>query len=228
MTTSTSLSPMPDDWSTAVCVVAHPDDMEYGPASAVARWTAQGKNVSYVIISSGEQGIEGTSAIEAGPLREREQRASAEYVGVSELVFLRHADAQLADTALLRRDIVREVRRRNPELVVLLNHHARWAFGGSNSTDHRNTGEAAVGALQEARPPGLRWIAVADSPAADHAVDTTDWLETGVAALREHRAYLAALGGAERSVEHVRGNARAAGRWYGTCYAAPFELLPLS
>lgn len=221
----TSLRPMPEDWTTAVCVVAHPDDMEYGPATAVARWTDQGKTVSYVLISDGEQGIEGMPAAEAGPLREREERAAAARTGVHDLAFLRHPDSVLENTAALRRDIAREVSARAPELVVVLNHRARWAYGGSNSADHRNAGEAAVQALRESPVPELRWVAIADSPEIDHAVDVTDWMRTGLTALREHRAYLAALGGPEWSVEHVRGNAREAGRRYGTEYAAAFELL---
>ncbi|MFE7353343.1 hypothetical protein ACFU8Q_09085 [Streptomyces sp. NPDC057543] len=38
--------PMPGDWQRALCVVAHPDDPECGPACAVAEWTARGKFVA--------------------------------------------------------------------------------------------------------------------------------------------------------------------------------------
>ena len=41
------MKPMPEDWQRAVAAVAHPDDLEYGTAAAVARWTAQGRDVSY-------------------------------------------------------------------------------------------------------------------------------------------------------------------------------------
>ena len=63
-----------EDWQRAVAIVAHPDDLEYGAASAVARWTSKGKEVSYVLATSGEAGIAGLSPREAGPLREEEQR----------------------------------------------------------------------------------------------------------------------------------------------------------
>jgi len=53
------MEPMPEDWNRAVAVVAHPDDLEYGAASAVARWTAQGKHVSYLLATRGEAGIAG-------------------------------------------------------------------------------------------------------------------------------------------------------------------------
>ncbi|MET0825482.1 MAG: PIG-L family deacetylase, partial [Acidimicrobiales bacterium] len=65
----------PEDWSRALAVVAHPDDLEYGTASAVAKWTDQGKWVGYVLATSGEAGIDGLAPAEAGPLRESEEIA---------------------------------------------------------------------------------------------------------------------------------------------------------
>jgi LmbE family N-acetylglucosaminyl deacetylase len=76
-----TVEPMPEDWSRALAVVAHPDDLEYGAASAVARWTDQGKDVAYVLVTSGEAGIDGRDPAEVGPLREAEERAGAAVVG---------------------------------------------------------------------------------------------------------------------------------------------------
>jgi len=61
---------MPEDWERAVAVAAHPDDLEYGLASVVARFTRQGKQVSYVMVTSGEAGIDGMVPGECGRLRE--------------------------------------------------------------------------------------------------------------------------------------------------------------
>ena len=63
------MKPMPEDWERAVAVVAHPDDLEYGVAAAVARWTRQGKKVDYVLATKGEAGIAGMSPGQTGPLR---------------------------------------------------------------------------------------------------------------------------------------------------------------
>ena len=79
---------MPDDWQRALIIAAHPDDIEYGLAAAVAVWTAAGKEVHYLLATRGEAGIAGMSPSEAGPLREAEERASAAVVGVSEVEFL--------------------------------------------------------------------------------------------------------------------------------------------
>ena len=58
------MQPMPEDWDRAVAVVAHPDDLEYGVASAVARWTSQGKHVSYLLATRGEARIAGMDPAE--------------------------------------------------------------------------------------------------------------------------------------------------------------------
>ncbi|TCP49949.1 LmbE family N-acetylglucosaminyl deacetylase [Tamaricihabitans halophyticus] len=219
-----ALRPFPTSWTRAVCVLPHPDDMEYGPAAAAALWVQQGKQLSYVLITSGEAGIDGTAPETAGALREAEEVAAARQVGVEDLEFLRFPDSAIEDTAELRTAIANAVRPREPELIVLLNHHDRWAYGGANTSDHMRAGQAVLGCVAEYSFPRLRWIGIADSPRIDHAVDVTDTMDRGLAALREHRAYLAALGGEQWSVDHVLGNARQAGRMFGTRYAAAFEL----
>ena len=82
------MEPMPEDWERAVAVVAHPDDLEYGAAAAVARWTGQGKYVAYVLATEGEAGIEGMAPDVVGPLRVEEERRSAALVGVTDVDFL--------------------------------------------------------------------------------------------------------------------------------------------
>ena len=89
------MEPVPETWERAVAVVAHPDDLEYGMASAIARFTGQGKQVSYVLVTSGEAGIDGLAPGECGPLRREEQRRSAAAVGVDHVEFLGHPDGSV-------------------------------------------------------------------------------------------------------------------------------------
>ena len=77
-----------------LCIVAHPDDMEYGASAAVAAWTAAGIEVSYLLLTRGEAGMAEDPEIVA-PLREREQRRACEIVGVSDLRYLDHPDGML-------------------------------------------------------------------------------------------------------------------------------------
>lgn len=205
------LDPMPEDWSTALAIVAHPDDMEYGASAAVARWTDQGKTVAYALVTAGEAGIDGMTPEEVGPLRVGEQYAACEAVGVTDLQILGHPDGMLEYGLPLRRDIAAAIRRVRPELVVTLNHHDTFGPGALNMADHKVTGLATIDAVRDAANrwvfrhlaeedglepwDGVRWVAVANSPQPTHAVPVSDSdVERAVASLDAHEAYLAGLG----------------------------------
>jgi LmbE family N-acetylglucosaminyl deacetylase len=89
------LGSFPSDWDRALAVMAHPDDMEYGGAAAVAAWTQAGKQVVYLLLTKGEAGIDSLPPEECAPLRVEEQRASGRIVGVDEVEFLDHPDGTL-------------------------------------------------------------------------------------------------------------------------------------
>lgn len=199
---------MPEDWQRALAIVAHPDDLEYGAAAAIARWTQQGREIAYLLVTRGEAGIDGVSPQESAPLREAEQRASAALVGAGPVEFLDHQDGVVVESLELRRDLARAIRRHRPELVITLNHHDYWGFGGWNTPDHRAVGRATMDAAADAgnrwifpeltaeghEPwPGVRYVAIAGSPQASHAIDVSDTLEDAIASLAAHHSYLAAL-----------------------------------
>jgi LmbE family N-acetylglucosaminyl deacetylase len=197
---------MPEDWQRAVAVVAHPDDLEYGLASAVARWTDQGKEVAYVLATSGEAGIDGMAPAEAGPLREDEERSSAAVVGVSAVEFLGHADGAVEYGLPLRRDLCAAFRRLQPDVVVTMNFDLTWGDDGNvNHVDHRNLGLAAVDACRDAANrwlfpelgdpwQGIGAVYVAAMNPPTHFVDVGETLARGVASLEAHRAYIDGLG----------------------------------
>lgn len=195
---------VPEDWQRGLVIVAHPDDIEYGAAAAVARWTRQGKDIRYVLVTSGEAGIAGVQPAVAGPLREAEEIAAAEAVGVQEVEFLGYPDGRVQESLELRRDLAAAIRRHQPEMVVLFNFGDTWAPGYANSADHRAVGRAALDAVSDAgnewifpeiaewKPWSARWAAVV-GPVATHAVDVTETLVEAAASLAEHRRYLEAL-----------------------------------
>lgn len=131
------LEPMPTDWQRALAVVAHPDDLEYGGAAAIADWTDGGREVVYVLATRGEAGIDTIAPEECAPLREAEQRASAAVVGVSTVEFLDHRDGVVEYGLDLRRDIAAAIRRHRPELLITLNHRDTW--GGQGGGGFWNT-----------------------------------------------------------------------------------------
>ncbi|MBW0104428.1 PIG-L deacetylase family protein [Pseudonocardia sp. KRD291] len=232
---------LPEDADRLLVVVAHPDDIEYGGSGAVARWTAQGREVVYLLVTRGEAGIDTLAPAECGPVREAEQRAAAAAVGVDVVEFLDHPDGLIEYSTALRRDIAAAIRRHRPELLVIGNHRETWPGGGLNTPDHVHSGRAAIDAARDAGNRwvfpgeggapwgGVRAVAVAASPYAGHAVDIGDTFDRAVASLAEHRAYLGALGGEMADPDTVlRAMAEQAGtRLPGARLATPFELIEL-
>lgn len=199
------LTEFPEDWQTALVVVAHPDDVEYAGAAAVARWTSQGKDIRYLIASHGEAGIDGMMPQECGPLRVKEQVAAAAEVGVTQVEFLDHPDGVIEYGLHLRRDIARTIRRHKPEMVLTGNFRERVVTGKYNMADHRAVGAATIDAVRDAANrwvfreldespwSGVRYTAAYGSPEAAHAVETADWFDAGLRALLAHREYLEQL-----------------------------------
>ncbi len=230
---------LPEDWGRALAVVAHPDDLEYGAASAVARWTAQGKDVRYLLVTRGEAGISDRAPAEVGPLREAEQRRSAARVGVDVVEFLDHPDGLVVESLELRRDLAAAIRRHRPDVLISINYRETWGGPAWNHADHRAVGRSLIAAARDAANPWLfddlpdpacevRFIAFSSSPAPSHAVDVTGYVDAGVASLREHRTYLEALddGTPGRDpTSFLRTNAEAVGPSIGVEAAVSFELV---
>jgi LmbE family N-acetylglucosaminyl deacetylase len=240
------LEPVDENWQRALAIVAHPDDLEFGAAAAVARFTAQGKEVVYCLLTSGEAGIDGMDPAEAGPLREEEQRASAAIVGVSQVDFLGLPDGVLEYGVPLRRELSRVIRRYRPDIVITNNFRDSWDPDGNalNMSDHIVTGKAT---LDAARDAGNRWVFrdlsdeglepwgkvkqvwAAGSPRSKHGVDTTATFELGVRSLEAHGAYLRGLGSGDFDAEEfLEGFGRQTGARLGVKYGAGFEVFTLS
>ncbi len=231
------MEPVPEDWERALAIVAHPDDMEYGAASAVARWTDQGKTVAYVLATRGEAGIDALEPEESARVREAEELAGAGEVGVAAVEFLEHSDGLVEYGAPLRRDLALAIRRHRPDVLVTLNYDERWGGGALNMADHRHVGLAALDAIRDAgnkwifggtrgpKPwPGVRFALVAGTPRPTHFVDISEHLDRGIASLAAHARYLAHVGTDAR--ELLTGIATQAGASCRVRYATEFELIP--
>ena len=203
------IEPFEGDFTRILCVVAHPDDIEYGTAAAVHRWVGEGASVSYFLLTRGEAGIDTMHPDEAAVVREAEERESARRVGVDVVEFGRERDGAIEYGVALRREITRAIRRQRPDLVVT----GTWdeGFGGGmvNQADHRAVGLATLDAVADA---GNRWLhteltdeglepwggvkalAVAMSGTPTHYVDVSgEHFEAAVHSLEAHDAYNRAL-----------------------------------
>lgn len=238
------LEPLDEDWERALVVVAHPDDVEFGAAAAVARWTDQGKTVVYCMVTSGEAGIDALEPDECRRVREAEEVESARVVGVDVVEFLGFPDGVVEQTVALRAAIARQVRLHRPDVVVTGNHHDTWGGSAPNQADHIAVGRATIHAVQDA---GNRWIHreqlvgglepwggvrqvwVAGSPEARHAVDTTATFDRGAASLEAHRAYIDGLGWEHfDAAEFLEGMSRPTGSRLGVTHAAAFEVVSMT
>lgn len=224
-----------------LAVAAHPDDMEYGGSAAVAAWTRRGVAVSYALVTSGEAGIDGIPPHEAGPLREREQRAACATVGVEDVTFLGFPDGTVERGLPLRRAIAEQVRRTRPDVVLVGAFRETWPGGWLNQADHVAVGWAVLDAVRDA---GNRWVfpeQLADgalepwggvrevlalaSPQSTHAVVVDDTVEDAVRSLEAHAAYLAGLGdGTTSAREVVEGILGGGGPRAGARYAVTAEV----
>jgi len=238
------LEPVPEDWDRCLSVVAHPDDLEYGAAAALARWTAQGKTAVELLATRGEAGIASMAPEETARIRTVEQEASAAVVGAERVEFLEgHRDGTLVYGLDLRRDLARAIRRHRPDVVITISFREGFYGGdggGWNHADHRVLGEALVDAVRDAGNPwvfpeltdeghepwdGTRFVLAASSPLARHYIDISDTIEQGMASLRCHATYFDALGGVDSTEGFLREGAARVGAEVVVAHALPVELI---
>ena len=182
--------PFPTDWRTALVLVPHPDDAEYGMSAAVNRWTREGKRVIYVMATSGEAGIAGMDPQECGPIREAEQLRSAAVVGVHTVDFLHFPDGKLTNDASMRAAIDHALERHQPEVVITIFTGEEYAPGIRNQSDHMMFGQAVAETMKDHDD---QWL-FETAPNGEYIVEVSDEdVEAAVAALVEHEQYLRVL-----------------------------------
>ncbi len=233
------IEPLPDaDFERVLCVVAHPDDVEYGTSAAVAAWTSRGIEVAYLLLTAGEAGMqsppEETRAVRAG-----EQRAACGAVGVRDLTVLGHPDGMLVHSLDLRRDIARRIRQFRPDVVVTMSWEVEAPWG-LNQADHRAAGLACLDAVRDADNTwvfpelatdeglvkwGVTWFLVGGDARPTHAVDVSgEPLERGIASLEAHAAYLADLPGHPAPRDLITNATAGAGAALGVPHAVAFRV----
>jgi LmbE family N-acetylglucosaminyl deacetylase len=211
-------------------VMAHPDDVDFGVAASVAKWTDAGIGITYCIVTDGDAGGAelGIPRSEMGPLRRDEQRAAAAVVGVDDVRFLGYPDGRLEPTLALRRDLARVIRAVRPQRVVGMNPERNLDRIYAAHPDHLATGVATLEAVYpdarnrwahpELADEGLEphtvdevWL-TAGVPAPTHYSDVTATLDRKIEALLSHKSQMPDPAAIERTVrEWAVANARSAG-----------------
>ena len=137
------------DVTRILVITAHPDDVDFGVAGSVARWTGEGVNVSYCVVTDGDAGgfDEDFPRADVPALRRAEQVDAARVVGVTDVTFLGYPDGRLETTIALRRDLSRVIRRVRPHRVVCQSPQRLWTRLFASHPDHLAAGEAALCAV---------------------------------------------------------------------------------
>ncbi len=141
---------MPDQDKRVMVIVAHPDDPEFFCGGTIALWARAGMEITYLICTRGDKGSDDPAMTpeRLAVIREVEQRAAAQVLGVRQVVFLDYKDGELEPSLKLRGDIVREIRRYRPQIVITPDPTARFVRGVyPNHADHRIAGDVAIDAI---------------------------------------------------------------------------------
>jgi LmbE family N-acetylglucosaminyl deacetylase len=226
-------------------IQAHPDDQEFTVAGTLARWVQTGAAVTAVIATSGDAGSNDPRHTaeykpELGRLREAEQTAACEVLGIQQTIFLHYPDGELEATLALRRDLTRQIRRFQPEVVVIGD--PQGTFHGStyiNHPDHRAAAQAGLYAVfpsaetrlifpellaEGLEPHKVKRLYIHGAAQADIWVDISTTIDRKIAALRKHTSQL----GDWNPEPMIREWARGEGKQHGMKYAESFKVMRLS
>lgn len=222
-------------FASALVIFAHPDDAEYMCGGTIGAWAKEGTEVHYCVITDGSAGSNEPGVVreELAVVREAEQRAAAEILGVKDLTFLGFVDGELEVNLETRRAVTGVVRRVRPEVIVAPDPSRLWSGSGYiNHWDHKQAGTLALCAVMPDAPSRPQFPELLDeglepfeipnlwlgSEDADTYVDITPTIDTKLAALAAHQSQHA-----EASAPWVRERARKLGEEAGVEYAEAFK-----
>ncbi len=188
-------------------IMAHPDDAEFGVAGTIAHWTESGKEVVYVICTSGEKGTTDPNLQpeQLAQIREQEQRDAARVLGVREVEFLRYPDQGLEDTTAFRKKLVQVIRTYRPRTVVTSDPYRRYIW----HRDHRIVGQVVLDAVypfardhlaypdlmkQGFLPHKVEELLFWGADSTNYTYDITETFDAKLAALRCHKSQTKEMG----------------------------------
>jgi LmbE family N-acetylglucosaminyl deacetylase len=190
-------------------VLAHPDDPEFFCGGTVARWVAEGREVHYCLLTRGDKGADEPGQVpgDLANIREAEQRAAANVLGVKQVIFLSYEDGYLVPDLALRKEIVRVIRQVKPGIVITCDPTNFFPSASYiNHPDHRAAGHATLDAVFPAarsalyfpelyedeglHPHKVKQVYVSNAIHPNTTVDVTEFLVTKLEALRAHRSQI--------------------------------------
>ena len=216
---------LPDAWDSPqniLVILAHPDDPEFFCGGTLARWARAGHHITYVLLTCGDKGFnDATTPAHMSPdelcaIRHKEQHAAAGVIGAESVYFLENSDGYLVPDLKLRREVVREIRKHKPDILVTCDPQTLFAIYGINHPDHRACGQAVLDAvfpaagnlayfpelLEEGFQPHMPreiWCSLTMQP--NTTIDVTDKWDIKMQAILEHKTQVA---DAEKLIERFK------------------------
>lgn len=221
-----------------LAIQAHPDDVDFSAGGTVAKFVAEGHEVHYLSVTSGNKGSH-DRAMTAELLtqtREREQSEAARRLGVTGCRFLRHNDGEVEANLSLRAEVCQVIREVRPYTVMTFDPWRPYQM----HPDHRAVGVTALDAIIAARDhmffpeqlgDGLDIARVHEvylfgAAEADTWVDISDTIDIKIYAASAHGSQIRE--DLERRAERQRARSREIGEPHGLAYAEAFKLLHLN
>jgi len=191
--------------NSALVIAAHPDDAEFQCGATLAKWTASGTTVHYLVCTDGSKGTwdPNTDQKALAVTRASEQIAAARRLGATgSVLFLGQVDGELQSDLATRSQVAKAIRQLRPEAVL---GHDPWRKYRLHP-DHRHAGLLAVEGVVAARDPlffpdhGLEphrptALLLFEAEEPDYAEDVKGWSSIKSAALLEHRTQFATTHG---------------------------------
>jgi LmbE family N-acetylglucosaminyl deacetylase len=227
--------PEPLEIEAVMAIVAHPDDAEFSSAGTLAKFAKEGKRVYIVVCTAGNKGSPDPEMKDAdlAALREKEQLAASAELGITETIFLRNPDGELYPTLEFRKQIVEQLRRYRPDVVIT---HDPWRPYALHP-DHRAVGTAVADAVYptardaiyfpEHYQAGLMpwkvgeiWFYGSENP--DRYIDISETFPQKIAALRQHDSQ---VGRSTQLEDRIRDRVTEVGKGAGLPMAEAFKVL---
>src|SRR5690348_11384321 len=149
----------------ALAIGAHPDDIEFGCAATLAKWSEAGTEVHLLVLTDGSKGTwsPDDDLVALVAARRTEQHSAARALGAHEVHFLDLVDGELTSDRAIQARVCEVIRRTQPNVVL---GHDPWKQYRLHP-DHYHAGRLTIDAVVAARDPHF----FPEQPAAPHRPD---------------------------------------------------------